>query len=288
MMNHAQLKAFHAVAKTGGFTSAARTLGITQPAVTLQVQALERQYNTILFVRKGRHVELTQSGRLLQQLSDRYFSLEQEAHGLLTSIMQLKSGKLRLASDLAPRVFPLTAHFKKAYPDIELSVSICRRREIEEMLVDHLVEIALTGYKPDDPALEWRLIREEPVTVTVPDQHPLHSYDPLVLEDLTDQTLLLHADTEDGLGREETEILRLGQFQKSRIVLMENRELVREAVAYGEGISFLSKREVLRDRRLLALPLQECPLNRCEYVVYHKLKRDTPLVSAFVALAVPG
>jgi len=106
-MKHAQLRAFHAVAKAGGFTSAAKLLGLSQPAVTLQVQALERQYNTSLFERQGHKINLTPSGMLLLNLSTRYFNIEDETQLFLNSIMQVKSGKLRIGCDIAPRAFPL-------------------------------------------------------------------------------------------------------------------------------------------------------------------------------------
>ena len=77
-MNHAQLRAFHAVAGEGGFTAAARRLGLTQPAVTLQVRALEQAQGISLFHRRGRRVALTDTGRQLYALTRRLFSLENE------------------------------------------------------------------------------------------------------------------------------------------------------------------------------------------------------------------
>lgn len=84
-MNHAQLKAFHAVANKGGFTKAARHMGLTQPAVSLQVQALEQNYQKELFVRRCGGVMLTPCGERLLSISRRIFELEEEAHLLLTS-----------------------------------------------------------------------------------------------------------------------------------------------------------------------------------------------------------
>ncbi|MBL4906041.1 MAG: LysR family transcriptional regulator [Sneathiella sp.] len=279
-MKHAQLKAFHAVAKYGGFTPAARSLGLTQPAVTLQVQALERKYDTPLFIRRGRKVDLTQPGILLLSLSTRYFNLEEEAHTLLSSIMQLKAEKLRIVSDIAPRVFPLTSKFREKYPNIELSASICQQQQIEENLLDHLVDIALTGTKPEDPTLEYHTISEENVTVTFSKQYPLDEKIPVSFEELCDLKVFIFEDT-DGIGKLEKDLIKIANFPEKNIVKFKNREMVLEAVAYNQGISFLSEREVSHDRRLKSVPLNNCPLKRVDYLVYHKENRNTPLASAF-------
>jgi DNA-binding transcriptional LysR family regulator len=69
-----QLRAFHAVASEGSFTRGALRLGISQPAVTVQVKALEQRYGVELFHRQGQRIELTASGRELWQRTRRVFA----------------------------------------------------------------------------------------------------------------------------------------------------------------------------------------------------------------------
>ncbi|MEH6403020.1 MAG: LysR substrate-binding domain-containing protein [Sneathiella sp.] len=280
-MIHVRLKAFHAVAKFGGFTAAAKSLGLTQPAVSLQVQALERQYNTELFVRKGRKVDLTQTGILLLNLSNRYFNLEGEIHSLLTSLMQLKSGKLRIACDIAPNVFPLTEEFRRSHPNIELSVLICKHHQIQEDLLDHLVDIALSGSKPSSNDLEYLEIGKEDISVTLSKSHPFSQKTSLSVQDLENQKLFFYLDAEDGMGGIEEALIKASNFPQKNIVTFNNKEMVLEAVAHNQGISFLSKREVQHDRRLISLPLSDYPQKRIDYVIFRKDKRDSPLISAF-------
>lgn len=61
-MRHTQLRSFHAVAQGGGFTAAARELGVSQPTITTQVKSLEDEFGIELFVRRGRRIELTETG----------------------------------------------------------------------------------------------------------------------------------------------------------------------------------------------------------------------------------
>jgi len=278
-MIHVRLKAFHAVAKYGGFTAAAKSLGLTQPAISLQVQALEKQYKTELFIRRGREVVLTQTGMLLLNLSNRYFNLEEEVNSLLTSIMQLKSGKLRIASDNAPNVFPLTNEFRRSHPNIELSVIICKHHQIEEDLLDHLVDIALSDKKPSSDELEYLEIGE--ITVTISTTHPFSDGTSLTIQELNKQKIFFYKDVDDGIGEIEEALTRSPNFPQESIVTFDNKEMVLEAVAHDQGISIISKREVQHDRRLVSLPLCDCQLKRIDYLIYRKDKRTSPLISAF-------
>ena len=98
-MNSTQLKAFHAVARLGGFTAAARALGLTQPALTHQVRGLEKAYDVQLFHRVGRSVTLTDSGEVLHGLTQRIFALEAEAEEFLRSVGGFETGRVRIAAD---------------------------------------------------------------------------------------------------------------------------------------------------------------------------------------------
>ena len=106
-MNHAQLKAFHAVARDGGFSAAARALGVTQPTLTVQVRALEDGYRVALFHRRGRRVTLTRAGEELYTIAQRYFSVEREAEEFLRAEGGLSQGRVSIAADGPFHVMPL-------------------------------------------------------------------------------------------------------------------------------------------------------------------------------------
>ncbi|MEH6495399.1 MAG: LysR substrate-binding domain-containing protein [Pseudomonas marincola] len=279
-MKHAQLKAFHAVAKTGGFTLAAKSLGLTQPAITLQVRALERQYNTSLFERRGRQISLTTSGMLLLNLSTRYFGIEQEAQLFLDSIMQVKSGHLRIGCDIAPRAFPITADFKNQYPSVDLNITISSKKEILENLIDHLIDVVITDQKPENSAINHQVISEEKVTLTLPVYHRLAATSQVIGPELKDLKILLYL--EDGkIGEIEQNFIDQSGIPKKNIVMFKNREIIMEAIAHGEGVSLFSRKLVDHDRRLVSVPITDCDLVHTEYLAYHKNTQDTPLISAF-------
>src|SRR5262245_48364244 len=112
-MNHAQLRAFHAVALTGSFTAAARRLRVSQPAVTMQVKALEDAYGVELFRRRGRTIERTELANELWDLTTRIFGTEEAAEELLGAARALRKGRLRIGADAPYHVMELLAAFRE-------------------------------------------------------------------------------------------------------------------------------------------------------------------------------
>src|SRR5689334_4838090 len=120
-MNYAQLRAFHAVAVTGSFTSAARQLHVSQPAVTMQVKALEEAHGAELFRRRGRRVERTDLGDALLARTARLFGVEEEIEEMLGAAAGLGGGRLRVGADAPYHVMALLAAFRQRWPEVAIS-----------------------------------------------------------------------------------------------------------------------------------------------------------------------
>jgi len=91
-VSYNQIRSFHAVASAGGFTAASKVLHVGQPTITGQVQALESFYGVELFHRRGRRVELTETGRELYAVTQRMEILEKEGQEVLQSAGGFKTG----------------------------------------------------------------------------------------------------------------------------------------------------------------------------------------------------
>ncbi len=98
-MNFAQLRAFHAVVENGSFTAASEKLCVTQPAVTLQVKALQQRHGLTLLYRRGRSIQLTEVGKELYTLTQRLFSIVRETDEYLSSIDTLEQGHCNVGAD---------------------------------------------------------------------------------------------------------------------------------------------------------------------------------------------
>ena len=112
----AQLRAFHAVATTGGFTQAAEVLGVSQAAVSMQVHALEEAHGVELLIRGRKGVVLTGVGEKLLQITGRLASLEGEAEEVLGAAGALLGGNLRVGADGPFGGVAPVAEFRARYP----------------------------------------------------------------------------------------------------------------------------------------------------------------------------
>ncbi|MCF8466130.1 MAG: LysR family transcriptional regulator [Sneathiella sp.] len=280
-MNHAQLKAFHAVAKAGGFSAAAKKLGLTQPAVTLQVQALEQSYNTKLFTRRGRKTEITPSGMMLLNLSKRIFSLEEEAHTLLSSLDTLEVGQLKIASTSSLHSLPLVSAFHEKYPAIRLSFMTINPQKIEEEMLDFRADIAIHQTPPTDKNLFSLKIHEAPLKLAVSTKHPWSTRKSAPLRETRDLTIIFPFDKET-MGGEPGHWSHNIPYKEDQALRFESREISREAVANNLGVSYFTEQETLWDRRIHRVDIEDKKLKEATYLICHSEVRHSRLITSFI------
>ena len=253
-MNSARLCAFHAAATEGSFTAAARRLGISQPAVTVQVKALEAQYGVRLFERRGRGIALTDLGRTLLTLTRRLHELEAEVEGLLGARRDLVAGDLRLAADGPYHVIDLLAAVRARYPALEVSVEVGNSEDVLASLIDWRADVAVLGRPVEGPHLDAVEIGRHEVVLMVPADHPFAATGavplaalegvPMVLREAASATRSVMAAALDAAGVRPTLALEIS-----------SREAVREAVAQGLGLGLVADMAYVPDPRLVKLLL---------------------------------
>lgn len=282
-MNHAQIRAFHAVASEGSFTRAAEALHVTQPTLSGQVKALEERYGVKLFDRRGRRVFPTELGRSLLELTRRLFSLEAEAEQILGAAKGLKRGHLRLAADAPFHVIGALSAFAKRYPGIRLSLTIGNSEEILEALVEHRADVAVLANIPDDPRLHAVAFRRDRLIAFVEQSHPWVGRQSVTLDELAGRRLVLReiGSTTRRLFENAMATRGLGLGE---VLEVNSREAVRETVAAGLGIGVVSESEFGSDRRLVPLRIDAEELAMTEYVACLSERRDLSLVRAFLEI----
>lgn len=134
------LRAFVAVADTGGFSAAANLLNRTQSAVSLQVKRLEEQFDTKLFARTSRSVTLTAGGRTMLPYARQLLHLEEHAHATLSQNRDKQSLRVGLTEEHATAHLPqVLSKFAQVHPDVRLDISC----EVSPVLVDRFLDGAL-------------------------------------------------------------------------------------------------------------------------------------------------
>ena len=149
-VNIAQLRAFVAVVEHGSFSAAARMLGVSQPAVTMQVQALESDVGATLLDRKYRGVELTEAGKTLLPHARAVIDELEEARDQLGNLGGKPTGRLVVAASTTPGqyVLPnLLGEFLKRNPEVGVSIAVHDTAEVVEVVESGGAQIGMVGAK---------------------------------------------------------------------------------------------------------------------------------------------
>ncbi|NYZ17621.1 LysR family transcriptional regulator [Azospirillum sp. RWY-5-1] len=283
-INHAQLRAFHAVATEGGFTKAARLLNVTQPTLSQEVKALEEAYGVLLFDRTRRSVALTELGRTLFAVTRRLFAAEQEALELLAGVRHLEGGTLAVGADGPFHAVPLLADFTRRHPGPTVTLSVGNSRTLLQGLLDTRIDVAVLADVPGDSRLYVVPLRRDPVMALLPRGHRLARHRAVTLAELAAERLVLR---EPGsMTRRLVErAFAAADLAPATPLEIESREAVVEAVAAGLGIGFVSAAEFAQDPRLALLPFAGVVVEMDEYVVCLRERRRLAVVRAFLEVA---
>lgn len=274
-----QLRALAAVADTGAVSAAARRLGVTPPAVTMQVQLLEAATELPLLDRSGDKFRPTDAGREVVEAVVRIESAIRDCVAALEAMKGLEGGRVSVAIVSTAKYFAPMAlgAFARAHPRVELSLSVGNRSEVLALLRSDQVDVAIMGRPPEDMETVRTVIGDHPHIVVAPPDHPLagKSLKPAAL---TGQIFLMR---EQGSGtRALMERLFAAEGVAPKIGMeIGSNETIKQAVIAGLGLAFLSAHTVaaeIADGRLVQLDVAGLPIMRQWHVVRRSGKRLTP------------
>ncbi|MEO9339505.1 LysR substrate-binding domain-containing protein [Mesorhizobium sp. SB112] len=275
------LRSFHAVAENRGFTAAADALHISQPTVTTQVKELEERYGVELLVRRGRRVELTETGAALFDISRRIMSLHEEAEELLLSSGKLTTGQLRLAAVGPFHATEMVARFLAIYPSIKISMLLGNSEQTLQRIMDLEADVAIVAHAVDDPRINSIPFNTHEVVVFVNVDHPWHGRKSVNIGDLVDQPLILRetgSTTRRGL---EVAAEKAGVTIKPFLEIG-SREGVWKAVEQGLGIGVVADFEFVAHPRLETIRIADAEV-RTEYrLACLQERRQSPKIKAFI------
>lgn len=284
-MRYVQLRAFHNVAIAGGFSRAAEALHLTQPAISDQVRKLEEEYDLLLFNRHKRQVSLTPQGERLLEITRRLFDNEQQALDLLSESRALRAGTLRIVADSAHHLLHILARFRERHPGVRVTVRAGNTDSVLSALHGYEADIGVLGDLPESRDIEALQLNSTPITAFVARDHALARRKSLSFAELKDLPLVLR---EDGskTRRKLEDAARSAGVTLSAAIEAEGREAVREIVASGAGVGFVSTAEFGADARLVAIPVEGAEaMVMDEALVCLRERRGGKLVQAFFDIA---
>ncbi len=283
-MRHSQLKAFHHVAMLGGFSRAAEALHLTQPAISEQVRKLEQEHDVLLFSRDRKRVTLTEPGEQLFLRTKQYFEIEQHIHDYLTENSAAVHGILRIVADSAHHVTDILRAYRQRYPNVTLSLRVGNTEEILEELRSYNAEIGVAG--SPSPGKDMDILdlgATEIIGYASKDLLPAGKTS-VTVKELSKLPLIFR---EQGSKTREKLVQAAAKkkFSLYPAIEAEGREAVREVVASGAGIGFVSKAEFVNDERLVPLKIKDLDISMSESLVHLSQRRDVKVIRSFMDCA---
>ncbi|MBA2297813.1 MAG: LysR family transcriptional regulator [Actinobacteria bacterium] len=247
-MDTRQLVAFCAVVERKSFSQAAERLGVTQPAVSLQIRALEKRLGTQLLDRSGRRVEPTEAGLRLYRGAQRLLALEEQLIEEVSEGGGELGGELRLGASTGPAaiVVPLLlCEFQRENPLVRISLSVHDTQTVVDLVADRELELGIVGAARRHRSVGFEPFFEDEVILACPPGHRFAGRT-VGLEELRSEQLIV---MQEGAGVRqivEDELRAAGTRLRDLDVRLELglQESVRSAVQAGYGIAFISRSAV--------------------------------------------
>lgn len=274
-MNIAQLHTFITVVESGSFSAAAKKLGLSQPAVTLQLQALETDIGASLLMRKYRRIELTEAGEILIPYAREMLQLSDKARTEINAHKNVVAGNLTIAASTTPGdyIIPrLLAQFCETYPDVTVNLDVANTDAAVEMLQSGQADIAVVGARNSSAKVDYFSIGDDQLVLIAPSESDLSSTPNLSLSSCRSHKWIVRVH-DSGTQQVVNEILRTNYIDPLSLpVVMKlgTAEAIVNAVEGGLGIAAVSTWVAARALALgtiVSLEVDEFPIHRPFYLV---------------------
>jgi len=283
-----RLQVFHAVATSGSFSRAAREiLHISQPAVSKHVQALETELGVMLVQRVGKHVRLTEAGRLVQQYAEQVLGLAQETQRALRELQGLQRGTLRLGASSTPGIYllpPVLAAFVARYPGITLALEIANSQRVVDGVLARQWDLGLIGIPLKHPQLHVQPYWRDTLVLIVPPHHRLATQAAVTLADLVGETWIFR-ETGSASGQVVKDVLNASHLVQDHTLVLQGSEGVKQAVMAGLGIAMVSRLAITLEVQqgvLQVLPITDVQAERDLCLIWRQDSRLPAAVHAFL------
>lgn len=281
-----QLRSLLAIESHGKIVEAAKALGLTAPAVTLQLKQLEAEAGVQLFERMPHGMYPTEAGRTVlaaaRDIDERVRLLSDE----ISAFKGVRRGHLTVGAVSTVRYFakPMFAAFSSEYPDIDLEIIIDRRDETIERLKNRAVDVALVGRPPRDISVRAAIFGEHSLVVVSAPHHPLVGKQGISKEEIAGEHFILRGPrsvTRVFFERFMSEIPGRAAGPNTE---MDSVEDIKRAVMADTGLAFLAAHSVAAEvqaGKLAVLDVSGLPIRRQWFAVSRTDRVLTPVMAAF-------
>lgn len=293
-----QLRILKAIAAEGSFKRAADTLYVSQPAVSLQVQNLERQLNVPLFDRGGRKAQLTEAGHLLLSYGDKVLTLCQETCRAIEDLQNLQGGTLIVGASqttgtyLLPRMIGI---FRQKYPDVSVQLQVHSTRRTSWGVANGQVDMAIIGGEVPSELQEILQVipyAEDELALILPTAHPLAKVETIQKEDLY-KLKFITLDSQSTIRKVIDKVLSQCDIDTKRLKIemeLNSIEAIKNAVQAGLGVAFVSTTAIEKELQMNVLHIariKDVEVRRTLYVILNPNRYRSKAAEAFIKEVLP-
>ena len=253
-----QLRILKAIITEGSFKKAADSLYVSQPAISLQIQNLEKQLNIPLFERTNKKATLTEAGNMLLRYGSRILALCEETCRALEDIQNLQGGSLVIGASqttgtyLMPRLIGL---FRQRYPQVNVQLQVHSTRLISWSVANGQVDLAVIGGEVPNELkniLQITSYAEDELALILPISHTFAKVSDIQKEDLY-RLRFIALDTQSTIRKVIDKILYQHDIDSSRFKIemeLNSVEAIKNAVQSGLGAAFVSVSAIAKELEL--------------------------------------
>lgn len=277
-----QLQAYLAVIKCGGVTQASKDLNVTQPAVTLSVQQLERFIGGPLIEVVNKKIYPSRAGEILLQACRDIDTCLDELEVGLNYLSGGVKGQLNLAVISSAKYFipQLMGEFIKLYPDVEPVLDFLPRQQVLEKLINNECDFAIMSQSPKTVPLVAKRFAQNPLVCIVSPDHPLAKKKKIKIKDLANEHLVVR-EQGSGIRAALKKLYESAAVQSKILMELSSTEAIKQIVASGIGMSLVPKLSIERELAaniLIILDVENTPIKKYWHTVYPKGKK-LPLIA---------
>ena len=247
MLDVHQLNVFAVAAETLNFTQAAQQLHMTQPSVSQHIQGLERHFDTQLFLRNGRNLELTDAGMALLPLAKEAVMLSMRIDEAMASLKGGLYGHLIVGCSTTPGkyILPhLLARFHRKYPQVRVTCQVSPQVDALQSLEDGNAHFALFSL-PHDSFSDVEAISFicDPIILIAPLNHPWAKRGEIEAQELVEEDFIMRESSSGTVSavREALAEHGISMSDLHILITLGNAEAIAMAVQEGIGVGFVSK-----------------------------------------------
>lgn len=281
-MKTSYLKSFIEVVNLKSISKAAEKLYISQPAVTKQIQSLEKEFGFPLLIRKGKNIEATKEGKNLYKDIISLINLEDEILNKYSKKNDLKNDNknLLIHSSSLPANYLLSDYlheFSSLYPNINYTIESNDSKEVYDSISKGFTSFGFTGTKHQKKNICEIPIFSDNLILVAPSTEYYCRFKNKTIDftEITDENFILREKGSATLKTFSSEIEKIGFNIKNlnTHIIVKDIELTKRLIGKGFGISVLSKLSVekeLKSGKFIELNIKNLDIQREIYYVYHK------------------